>query len=308
MNPSTVLVIRQSIIGSLIAAFFGLLLCCVWFLTRVDSLTIKEIVVKGGETISHAEVEKIVRAEISGTYVKIIPRTFSLTYPHKKILSEVNKVERIKNLSIVRFGGSKLVVEFDEYVPDALWCKESTSEGCYFLDENGYSFAAAPSLAGGSFLRFVAIGKEPSVQIQAFPVEEYKKIQELKVLFAESNWYVSKAEVDVAGDAFLTIVEGGEFKVALAQPAKETVDNLLTVLSSEKFAHIKPGNFEYVDLRFGSKVFVNEVTIDASATTTEGIAPLPAPNVVLASELAIEPSTALINTIEEIATTSIETE
>lgn len=306
MNPSTILVVRQVIIGSLITAFLGLLISSVWFLTRIDALTITEVAVTGGETISHEEVEKIVRTNIEGTYLKIIPRSFSFMYPHKKIMEAVNEVERIKNLTIIRSGGTKLVVEFDEYIPNALWCKESASEGCFFLDENGYSFAAAPSLSGGSFLRFVAIGKDPTQATQPFLEEEYKKIQELKTLFAQSNWYISKAEIDVAGDAFLTLVEGGEFKVSLKQSAKETVDNLLTVLGSEKFIHIKPGNFEYVDLRFGSKVFVNEVTIDKNASTTpDAEAPIK-PDSSLASEPVTEQDTATAETIEEDVATSTE--
>ncbi len=268
MNPSTVLLIRQIIVGVLIATFFGLLTSSVWFATRVNALTIDTVTVRGGETIQHSEVESVVRAQIDGAYMKLVPRAFAFTYPHEKIIAEVNKMHRIKNVSIVRSGGNELLVEFDEYVPHALWCKNSESTGCFFLDENGYSFAPAPTLNGGSFLRYVSIAKDPSEHVQAFSEEEYKRVHELSQKFAAAKWFVSKAEIDAAGDAFLTIVDGGLFKVSLKQSADETVSNLLTVLGSENFTHIKPGNFEYIDLRFGSKVFVNEVTIDRSASST----------------------------------------
>lgn len=273
MNPSTVLLIRQIIVGALIATFFGLLLSSVWFITRINAFTIDTVTIHGGETIQHGEVEGIVRSRIEGTYLKLIPRAFAFTYPHEEIMTEVNKVHRIKNVSIVRSGGNELLIEFDEYVPHALWCKNSEDSGCFFLDENGYSFAPAPALAGGSFLRFVSIAKDPSEHVQAFPEEEYKRVHELAQKFATAKWFVSKAEIDAAGDAFLTIVDGGEFKVSLKQSPDETVSNLLTVLGSENFAHIKPGNFEYIDLRFGEKVFVNEVTIDNNASSTVEEAP-----------------------------------
>jgi cell division septal protein FtsQ len=273
MNPSTILLIRQIIVGALIAAFFGLLTSSIWYITRIDALTIDTVTVHGGETIQHSEVESVVRSRIEGTYLKLVPRAFAFTYPREEIISEVNKVHRIKNVRIVRSGGDELLVEFDEYVPHALWCKTSDSSGCFFLDENGYSFSPAPTLVGGSFLRFVSIAKDPSEHVQAFPEEEYKRVHELVQKFAAAKWFVSKAEIDAAGDAFLTIVDGGEFKVSLKQSADETVSNLLTVLGSENFAHIKPGNFEYIDLRFGSKVFVNEVTIDNNASSTASKSP-----------------------------------
>ncbi|MEN9920164.1 MAG: hypothetical protein RL538_57 [Candidatus Parcubacteria bacterium] len=252
----------------MIIAFFGMLIISIWYGTRVHALTISTVTVKGGETIPHEEVEKIVRGKLEGSYLKLVPRTFAFTFPHDDIENSVKEIKRIKNLSVVRSGGTELVVEFDEYTPHALWCGGSDTEGCFFLDENGYSFSSAPALSGGAFLRFVAIGRGPSEHTQAFPAEDYKKVQELVRLFGEAGWYIERAEVDAAGDVFFGVVNGGEFKVSLKQDSKATLDNMLTVLHSEKFAHIKPGNFEYVDLRFGEKVFVNEVTLETTASST----------------------------------------
>lgn len=268
----------------MIAAFFGMLIISVWYGTRIDALTISTVTVKGGETIQHAEVERIVRSKLEGTYVRLVPKTFAFTYPHDAILKEVHAIHRVKNVQVTRVGGNELLVEFDEYVPHALWCNHSESSGCYFLDENGYSFAPAPTLLGGAFLRFVSIGKDPAEHTQAFEQYEYTRVHELVRALAEAKWFVDKAEVDAAGDAFLTIVDGGLFKVSLKQSPQETVANLLTVLGSDKFAHIKPGNFEYIDLRFGEKVFVNEVTIDNTASTTDVAAQQPDTETVTATQ------------------------
>jgi hypothetical protein len=58
------------------------------------------------------------------------------------------------------------------------------------------------------------------------------------------------------------------------------INNLMAVISSPDFSHLKPGNFQYIDLRYGNKVFVNEEevvvpeefdvvsTSTSSATTT----------------------------------------
>ena len=304
VNPGTVLIVRQVIVGLFIATFFGGLITSVWYGTRVEALTINKVTVSGGETIPHSEVEGIVREKLDGAYLKLIPHAFAFAYPEKDIINSLKEIKRIKNLNVVRVGGTKLAVEFEEYVPHALWCKDSDSDGCYFLDDNGYSFSPAPSLTGGSFVRFVSVATDPSEQVQAFNPDEYKKVHELISLFSQSGWYVSKAELDGAGDAFFTIVEGGEFKISLKQSATDTVDNMKTVLNSEKFAHIKPGNFEYVDLRFGSKVFVNEVTIKSpEASSTNAVVTASAPEVVPNPAVPVEPSPAVLAT-EGASTTS----
>jgi cell division septal protein FtsQ len=303
VSPSTVLLMRQIIIGLMIAAFFGMLITSVWYVTRIDAMTITKVTVRGGETIPHNEVERVVVDKLSGAYLKIVPRAFAFTYPHEEILEAVNGVHRIKDVKVVRTGGTELLVEFDEYVPHALWCSQGQSQNCYFVDNQGYAFAQSPDLVGGSFLRLITVGREPGEHQQAFPAEEYTKLHELTVKLAEAKWFVSKAEIDAAGDGFLTIVDGGEFKVSLKHNPQETVGNLLTVLGSEKFAHIKPGNFEYIDLRFGSKVFVNEVTLESPSTSTPAVASStdPAPD----SEIATTPADDVVAS-EDVATTTEE--
>ena len=86
-------------------------------------------------------------------------------------------------------------------------------------------------------------------------------------LLAEHGWFVSHIEFDQVGDVFLGIVSGGELKVIAAEPPESIVENLLTILASDEFSHIKPGNFQYIDLRFGNKVFVNEEPADLQEDT-----------------------------------------
>jgi cell division septal protein FtsQ len=269
---------RQIIVGLMIAAFFGMLLVSVWYGSRVDALTIKQITIAGGETIEHGDIEKVVKDTLAGSYLKIVPKAFAFTYPYEEVLEAVKAVPRVKDVKIIRKGGEELHIEFSEYQPQALWCSESDMNNCHFLDDDGYAFSKAPGLIGGSFLRVTAVGRQPEEHVTPFNPEEYKRVIELKDAFAVNKWFVKRADIDAAGDAFLTIVDGGEFKVSLKQPTNETVSNLLTVLGSEQFTHIKPGNFEYIDLRFGSKVFVNEVTtvtIASSTTPVSSIATSP---------------------------------
>lgn len=270
---------RQIIVGLLITAFLSMLIVSLWYGTRVNALTIKDISVVGGETVEHAVIEQIVKDKISGSYLKIIPRAFAFTYPHEEVVSAISSIPRVKDVRVVRRGGTALFVEFSEHTPQALWCAAEDMNNCYFFDDNGYAFSKAPGLIGGSFLRVTAIGKQPQENMSPFSEEEYRRLVELRDKFAAAKWFVSRADIDAAGDAFLTIVDGGEFKVSLKQPADETVSNLLTVLGSQQFTHIKPGNFEYIDLRFGSKVFVNEVTTVVSASSTAFSSPQVTPTV-----------------------------
>lgn len=258
IDPDTLVLLKQIGIGLLVISSAVLLIIAIWYGTRLSSLTVDEIEVRGGETIVHSEVEVLIWQALEGNYIGLVPRKFIWFLPEKDVVQEVETFERLYNVSVRKDGGTKIIVSFDEYVPKSLWCDSVEGEECLFLDSNGYAFGRSPNLAGGSFLRFITSGREITIGESITDEASFESLLSLSSLLAEQKWFVSHVELDQVGDVYLGITGGGELKVTASESPENTVRNLLTVLSSEDFAHLKPGNFQYIDLRFGNKVFVNE--------------------------------------------------
>lgn len=268
LDPNTLQLIKQIVGGLLVFILVGSIIAGTWYITRLPSLTISQVVVSGGETISHDLVTTLVESELEGEYLRLIPKRFSLLYPKESIQNSVQKINRIKNLSVERKPLTVLTVTFEEFVPDALWCNIETND-CVFLDQTGYAFAKAPKLTGGSFLRFEKIGVAPVTEQQAFDEFNYNRVHQIVQLLEENNWFTKYVAVDSAGDAYLHLTEGGELKVALDNEPEKIVENLFTVLSSPEFSDVGPGGFEYIDLRFGNKVFVNDLEPDVASSSED---------------------------------------
>ncbi len=249
----------------------------VWHGTRLEALTIDEVVVSGGETISHSQIVEGVSEILEGEYLRFIPRRFVWLYPKNDVLEYVAAVERVKNPKVKR-DGTTLVVTIAEYEPIALWCDDGAQSACVFLDDTGYGFARTPALTGGAFTRFVRIGESAAVNEYLTSNDDYLLLRELESLLEAFGWSVTVIEFDQARDVFINLAQGGELKVSLRISPTQTMDNLQTVLVTDEYAELTPGAFEYIDLRFGNKVFVNEfgvpeVEVEAeSATTTQNAA------------------------------------
>jgi cell division septal protein FtsQ len=255
--------------GVLLFIFVASLLWGAWYVSRLPSLTIEKVTVSGGETISHDLVRTLVWSDLEGEYFRFIPKRFSWLYPRSTITDTLRKIARIKEPKVSLSSWTELTVTFSEYVPDALWCGEFDEE-CVFLDASGFGFARAPSLTGGSFLRLGKVDVTPVANVQAFNPINYQKLKSLVSLLSEQGWFVASLEVDAVNDAYLFLNQGGELKVALSDEPEQIVENLFTVLSASEFANIGPGEFDYIDLRFGNKVFVNELESEFElATSTE---------------------------------------
>ncbi|MCA9359539.1 hypothetical protein KC850_00695 [Candidatus Kaiserbacteria bacterium] len=279
IDADTLVLLKQIGIGLLVIGVVALVFSAIWYGTRLSVLTISSVHIEGGETVRHDIVREKVEGRLEGTYLGLIPKRFAWLYPKEEITETVNSIERLHNVKVVRKRRTEIFVTFDEYRPRALWCKSVEGEECLFVDTTGYAFGSAPKLSGGSFLRFVKNGEEAEVGNQLASQAEFDSLLMLADLLAGHDWYVSHIELDQVGDVFIKIVGGGELKVVASESPEKTLENLLTVLASEDFSHIKPGNFQYIDLRFGNKVFVNEeiavpeeeTAIESASSTIEDI-------------------------------------
>lgn len=268
-DPNTLVLLKQIGIGVLVISSVALLVTGVWYGTRVSSLTITQVNVSGGETVNLGEIKHKAEELLDGEYLGLVPRRFAWFYPDEEIASVVSGFERIHNVTVAREGGTSVQVSFDEYTPQALWCQSVEQSDCLYLDETGYAFGHAPQLIGGSFLRFVKTGEKPEVGVSVTSHESLANILLAVEKLAEHDWFVSYVEIDQVDDVFLKIVGGGELKITASEDPIKTVENLLTILGSDEFKHIHPGNFQYIDLRFGNKVYVNEkaVVVEIASTT-----------------------------------------
>jgi len=261
IDANTLVMLKQVAVGLLVISGVILILTAIWYGTRVQSLTLSKVEVYGGQTISHEKVSNLALGELQGEYIGFIPRAFAWLYPQSEITAALSSIERIHSIEVDRSNGSTLHVTFQEYLPGAFWCKTLLAVECVFIDDSGYAYAPAPNLAGGSLLRFIHTSQAPEIGTQLTSPEDFLLLNQLTDKLFEKDWFVSHIEIDKVRDAFLHIVGGGEFKVTLTQGPEVTVSNLNVVLTSEEFKDVQPGNFQYIDLRFGNKVFVNEVPL-----------------------------------------------
>jgi hypothetical protein len=261
----------QIIVGVLIVVTISLLVTGVWYGTRVASMQITQVEVVGGFTIPHTEVEDTVREQLVGTYLKLVPRSFRATYPKDEIIAHILNTPRMKNVHVEIIDTQKIVVVFEEYRPSALWCENYESSRCLFLDELGFAFSEAPELSGGAFVRYVDLESTPEKKQQAFESDFVRESQTFAEMLAEElDLYVTYIEKVDELDVLYTVSGGGVLKVSQMMSTEDSFKNLESILGSEDFIHLQNGAFQYIDLRFGDKIFLNEEeVIEEIATSTE---------------------------------------
>ncbi len=258
---------RQIIVGVVLTLLIALLVTVLWYGTRLASFQITDVEVVGGSTISHDTIEATVWQSLVGAHYRLVPYTFSWWYPKAHIEAQLAQLPRLKQV-YTEVNDQVLTVVFEEYQPFALWCGDTEATSCLFIDDSGYAFTEAPYLTGSAFVRYVKEGVAPQERTVGFSQSFIDTTGSLALrLEQELNLYVTHVVQSDAVDTSYFLASGAEIKVSERMTADETFTNLQTIFASEDFADIATGEFHYIDLRFGDKVFVSEVEVIATSTT-----------------------------------------
>jgi len=228
---------------------------------RINEISVKGIEVLNGKQFN-GEIENI----LNGKLYSIIPYDNFLFIPTKKITDELlQKFPILKKIIIARNFSQKLSVEVEERKPEALWCltltdnsvatsTTITTDSCAFVDEKGFIFAPAPFFSGTIFPKFFDEREEPSIiGREMIPEAEFEKLSAFKDLLFKNDINVAKIILQDEGIYEVYSKEGWYVLLNTKNEPNSSFNNLKLVFDTQ--IKEKRPKLEYIDLRFGKKIF-----------------------------------------------------
>lgn len=252
------------------------MLCVFIFLGGIAALfyipkfRVVEISIEGLNNLEREDFKKEISGVLSGKFYGILPYDNILIVPREKIaLSLLLEFPLLKSVSVRREFPQFLSVTVEERKVEALWCpgifSTSTSsigeglalsevEGCAFTDASGFIFQPAPFFLGTVFLKFFDERIDlPAVGKEMLTGSEFRKLLVFKDKLNGKNLGVSRIILKDGGIYEIHLIEGWHILINDKNEAEQSFDNLELVL--EATIKEKRPKLDYVDLRFGKKVF-----------------------------------------------------
>lgn len=231
------------------------------YLMHRPEITIATLIVSGANVVDEAEIKGIVREVIGGAYLWLFPKSNALLYPKHAVETALTRnLLRIKEAEARRDGFTGLAILVEEREPHALWCGENRLEGavpaCFFIDETGFIYAPAPDFTDDVYFRYYGplVKSDPLGQFY-LPEEEYRR---LSLFFASLEDYgVEARELAIRDNTDYEFYLEDDIQVLFArqQDLSRVLENLLAVVDSEDFKAQDRFSIDYIDLRFGNKVY-----------------------------------------------------
>lgn len=253
------------IIGGASILLFIFLFVCAGFLSGWSAIVIRDITVEGNSVAHTEDIVRSAQMELVGKYFFVFHRDNIFLFPKPKIRERLlDEFKRISLVDIQRESLTSIRIIIAEHIPAYVWCGESEGNvgvpsSCYFADENGYVFAEAPYFSGNVFFELfgslTGVGDEAAGK-RYLDELMFKKIMLFKDAISWNGWRaVRLMKMDDEGGYAFVLDSGTKIIFNKDQEFAVLADNFNSVLGT------LPLNepIEYIDLRFGNKVFYRAV-------------------------------------------------
>jgi len=253
---------RKILIAKLISAFIviaGIVFSLAW-LSRLDLLKINVIEVKGNETLDAAEIQEIVLDTTAGAYANLFSKSNIFIYPKKNIVKAISSsFKRVNTLEISSSGLHKIKITITERKPSYTWCTgtpQVQTKTCYFIDSRGYVFSEAPTFSGHVYFSFYG-NMPPGDPVGSYFIDEgrFKNLDRI-IAMLENNGidpYALQVKDNGVYDVYLN--KGGRILFKEGQNISVLGSNIKSLIDQSDIFGKKLPYIDYVDMRFGSKVF-----------------------------------------------------
>lgn len=241
---------------------FVLLVAALVGVAHIRAIRVREVVVTGTQAVPSELIQESILQNLSGNLWFVIPRNNVAVYSAPALEADVrSQFPKLKSVTISLDTFHSLKVEVTERQPTALWCGtvartqvEEAGE-CYFLDEHGYAYELAPSFSGVTYVRWFGVLRAPTIPAQYLEEHTFQSLQQLVASLTSADQTPMDVAVDENNDVSMHFLEGFELRFTLAQKPEEVIASLHAAQKSDALIGKKLSDLQYLDLRFGDRLY-----------------------------------------------------
>ncbi len=243
------------------------------YVSYLPRFNIGSVSVSGADVVPPRLVQAYAETQLyTGSYAFISPDSVFLFNAGRLAREIAGYFPRIKSVQVSRASmfASSVEVTITERQPFALWCADAAQTDCYQLDDSGFIFAPGSVASSSSQYIFsggIATSTDPIGK--TFAPSHFPGLEALLLDLGQAGLSPLGASVQNDEDFLVPLAQGDYLKASFGEDPQMLVSNLQLILSSDALQG-QTDQLEYVDLRFGDKVYYklkgqDETTASSSA-------------------------------------------
>lgn len=234
--------------------FAGFLIFGFFYWMRQPSLNVEKISVVKNNFSKAENVEASVHSVLSGNSLFLIPKTNALLLPREEAEEKIKEqFPEIEKIDIDLKGFKEIEVEVFEYEPKII-LKEKDGLS-YFVNKEGVVFIEEPFLHSYDDLLSLEIEADSFLGEKIIDPDFLKKINSFKDELKEININLIGLKETESGVYRLYSDIGFEIVISVSDDLDLAYENIETIFKNGALKKEDLNLVDYIDLRFGNKVF-----------------------------------------------------
>lgn len=247
---------RRILLGTIAVGLVVIVFAGAVLLSRAPFLQVTSVVVSGAGAVGSTTIQGLAEQEMAEDYLYFFSKHNIFLYPKQGIEQGLlQKFPTLQSAAVQAENFHTVSIAVTERKPVALWCGEDASaeSGCYLLDADGFAYAPAPEYSGDAFEHYY--GALATSTRHYLSPDEFRSLSALVAAIAgkETNEGVQSVFVDAQNDAHLVLSGGCEVRFGASDEG--VFQRFTLALTADPFTAHPLSDFEYLDLRFGDKIY-----------------------------------------------------
>jgi hypothetical protein len=252
---------RRLIVLSIVGAVCLVLGAVGLWASHSDRFAVRSVIISGAQHVSEDAVRSLADTVVHDGRMHIAGRNNIALYPAEDVAQAIEQTFPRVQSATVRVSSWRdrtitiSIVERSAYV---LWCTDTTNTMCYVTDDAGVVFE--PLVYTDQYRVMygtIQPDERHGAEAPLWGMLEPAYFDSLKKLITECEAFsfdVRTATID-GHDVVLALKNGFDVHADLTASPNDTINALVSVLAQKDLASIPQTDIDYVDVRFGERVF-----------------------------------------------------
>ncbi len=238
-----------------------LLLTGLVFLMRMQSIQITDVTIAGNSFVPTEEIEKKKDAVLGSYFLFVIPKSNIFIFPKGELISDIKENPAVINVSIDKKFLRGMSIAVTEQEKEAIYCNSLERTECFYINKDGYLYS---KVEGGVALDQEIIiyleGEQKKITEFVFDSALYSNVVSFIKASARYGMPVSSVYMKSDGQIEFNTQVSARFITSRYDDLEKDFANLIALFDKEVLTKEQLGGIDYIDLRFGNKVFYKNRT------------------------------------------------
>jgi len=236
--------------------FLGIL-----YLFQIPQIQITETKISGNSFVTTQEIQDKANSILHSKIAWIIPRSNIFIFPKKTLEKMIKENPAIIDVRVRKDLFKKITIDIVEQEKEALYCTSFDRTNCFYLNNEGFIYSQVTEYIVPEQESIIYLeGDQKALKEYVFEKDLYVGV--MSFIKSSARYGIPLSHAYVKSDAILEFQtrSGSRLLTSRYDDLQKDFSNFIALIDQKVITIDQLGQIEYVDLRFGNKVFYKNKT------------------------------------------------